>query len=343
VDEIALLLYTSGTTGSPKGVLHPHGTLIYEVDSLVGLARLDASDHIFMPSPLTHITGVLAGTLMSVRLRIPLTLLDRWDPAVAVDLIEREQCTFTVSASPFLHGMTSIHESRGAPSSLQVFLCGGADVPPDLVRRARAAMGTGVVRVYGSTEMPTFSAGDPFGDPELAAMTDGLPIGPVEGKLVNVAGGVGELAVRGPELFVGYLDPKANEGAFTPDGFFLTGDAASFGDDGSVTIRGRIKDIIIRGGENLSAQEIENVLFEHPAIEQVAVVGCPDPILGERPWAFIVPAAGAEVELGDLQAHLLGRGLAKQKWPEGVELVDDLPKTLSGKVKKFELRERLRS
>jgi cyclohexanecarboxylate-CoA ligase len=340
--DVSLLLYTSGTTGSPKGVLHTHGTLLYEADSIIALARLSAGDRVFMPSPLTHITGVLYGTILPVRLAAPCTLQDRWDPELAAELVARERCTFTVAASAFLHGLADVHARTSRASPLEVFICGGADVPPELVRRARAAMGTLVVRTYGSSEMPTFCCSDPFGDADLASDTDGIPLGTAEGLLLGADDGVAELAVRGPELFVGYADPAANAGAFTDEGFFRTGDLASIDDRGAVSIRGRLKDIIIRGGENISAKEIEDLLFEHPSIAAAAVVGAPDPVLGERAWAFVVPFDGATVDLGDVRRYLEARGLAKQKWPEGLELVDELPTTASGKVQKFALRNQLR-
>ena len=340
--DIALLLYTSGTTGVPKGVLHTHGTLMYEVDSVIEIARLDADDHVFMPSPLTHITGLLYGTILPVRRRIPCTLAGRWNAGLAVDLIEQEKCTFSVAATPFLRGLATVYEHRGKRSSLRVFICGGANIPSQLVLSSRGRMGTRVVRAYGSTEMPTFSCGDPFGDERQAAETDGVAIGPSEAKLLAPRGGVGELAVRGPELFVGYLDADVSASAFTSDGFFRTGDTAFLDADGSVVLRGRLTDIIVRGGENISAAEVENLLSEHPAVEEVAVVGAPDPMLGERPWAFVCTVSSAGFTLADAQDHLRRRGLARQKWPVGIDVLRRLPKTPSGKVKKYVLRARLR-
>ncbi|MEO5840569.1 MAG: AMP-binding protein [Acidimicrobiales bacterium] len=341
-DDICLLLYTSGTTADPKGVLHTHRTIAYEVDSIVELCRLGLDDHIFMASPVTHITGYLYGLVMPAVTGAAAILQDVWDPHRAADLIEAWACRFSVGATPFLHGLVEEYERRGGPSALQTFLCGGADVPRPLVRGASVQFDAHVTRVYGSSEFPTATCGrldDPF---EITADTDGVPIGPVDCRLDNVGtDGVGELLLRGPDLFLGYLDAALNVEAFTDDGFFRTGDLASIAASGAVTIRGRHKDIIVRGGENISAKEVEDVLFEHPAVSEVAVVAMPDPVMVERSCAFVVPKAGATVSLVTLTAFLDEHHLARQKYPERVEIVTELPKTASGKVQKFVLREQI--
>lgn len=341
--DIALLLYTSGTTADPKGVLHSHQTLGYEVRSIVDLFSLGADDAVFMPSPVTHITGLLFGLLMPVVTGCTAVLLDIWDAREAVDLVERESCRFIMGATPFLHGMTEEHARRGHESALRVFLCGGADVPPALIRRAAEVLGCHVARVYGSSELPTVSCGGPGDDLRLRAETDGMPIGPVVCRLDDVVDGVGELVVDGPERFLGYFDPALNEAAFTADGLLRTGDLASIDERGAVTIRGRRKDIIVRGGENISAKEIEDLLHQHPAVAEAAVVAMPDPVLAERACAFVVPAAGPHPTLADLTRFLEGHRLARQKLPERLEVVDALPMTASGKVQKFVLRERARA
>ena len=336
--DIALLLYTSGTTADPKGVLHSHRTLDYEVRSIAELLGLGPEDTVFMPSPVTHITGFLFGVLMPPMLGSTCVLLDVWDPVEGHRLVEDEQCRFTMAATPFLVGLLEQYEVHGTPSALRAFTCGGADVPPTLVRRARARMGTRVVRIYGSSEFPTFSSGRLDDDDDAAAETDGAPIGPVELRLDHESNGAGELLVRGPELFCGYLDPALNEAAFTADGYFRTGDLVALSPDGHLTVRGRIKDIVVRGGEKISAVEIENLLYAHPAVAEVAVVGMADPVLGERVCAFVVPTPGERPSLGDLVSFLTEQRVARQKLPERVVLVDSLPKTASGKVQKFQLR-----
>jgi cyclohexanecarboxylate-CoA ligase len=340
-DDICLLLYTSGTTADPKGVLHNHETLVYEVGSIIDACSVGSHDTVFMPSPVTHITGFLFGLLMPPMLGMKATLLDVWEPVAAVDLVEREACRFTMGATPFLHGMVEEHLRRGQPSSLRIFMCGGADVPPALVRQATGVLDAHVARIYGSSEFPTFCCGRPGDPPDICADTDGLPLGPVRGRLDGGTDGVGELLVDGPELFLGYLDAGLNAAAFTADGFFRTGDLASIDGRGAVTIRGRQKDIILRGGENISAKEVEDLLFGHPLVREVAVVAMPDPVLVERVCAFVVPAGGATLTLADLVGYLDGHGLARQKYPERLVLVDALPTTASGKVQKFVLRQRL--
>ena len=341
-DDICLLLYTSGTTADPKGVLHSHRTIAYEVDSIIELCRLGIDDHIFMASPVTHITGYLYALVMPAVTGAAVILQDVWDPRRAADLIESRACRFSVGATPFLHGLVEEYERRGSPSALRIFLCGGADVPPPLVRSASVRFDAHVTRVYGSSEFPTATCGridDPF---EITADTDGVPIGPVDCRLDNAdASGVGELLLRGPDVFLGYLDASLNLDAFTDDGFFRTGDLASIAASGAVTIRGRHKDIIVRGGENISAKEVEDVLFEHPAVSEIAVVAMPDPVMVERSCAFVVPKEGATVSLAALAAFLDDRRLARQKYPERVEIVSELPKTASGKVQKFVLREQI--
>jgi cyclohexanecarboxylate-CoA ligase len=341
-DDICLLLYTSGTTADPKGVLHSHRTIAYEVDSIIELCRLDRDDHVFMPSPVTHITGYLYGLVLPAVTGAAAVLQDVWEPSVAVRLIEDEACRFSVGATPFLHGLVEEYERRGHPSALRSFLCGGADVPAPLIRRAAARFDALVTRVYGSSEFPTATCGRP-GDPfEITADTDGVPIGPVECRLdAPGADGVGELLVAGPDLFLGYLDPALNAPSFTADGFFRTGDLATIAASGAVTICGRKKDIVVRGGENISVKEVEDLLFEHPAVREVAVVAMPDPVMVERACAFVVREAGAEVTLASLCAHLEQQRLARQKLPERLVVLDELPKTASGKVQKFLLRDHI--
>lgn len=346
--DIALLLYTSGTTSDPKGVLHSHQTLGYEVQSFVDLFSLTEDDAVFMPSPVTHITGLLYGMLLPVVTGCSVTLLDVWDPAVAVTAVQRDCCRFVMGATPFLHGMVVEHERRGEASALRVFVCGGADVPPSLVRRATDVLGCHVARVYGSSEFPTLCCGGPDDTMQVRADTDGMPVGPVTARIARTdptASGptVGELLVDGPELFLGYLDAALNQDAFTPDGLFRTGDLASIDAGGAITVHGRLKDIILRGGENISAREVEDLLGEHDEVEQVAVVAMPDPVLVERVCAFVVPADGVHPTVQGLSRFLDARGLARQKHPERVEIVDELPVTASGKVQKYVLRQRLRN
>jgi cyclohexanecarboxylate-CoA ligase len=342
-DDIALLLYTSGTTADPKGVLHNHRTLGYENQSIIDLFRLGQSDTVFMASPVTHITGFLYGVLLPPMLGVPSVLLDIWDPDIAAVLIEQEACRFTVGATPFLEGIASAYQSRGHHSALNVFLCGGADVPPHLVYESIRILGSAVHRVYGSSEFPTFSCGGPSDPIEVSAETDGRAIGVSQCRIEGANDeGTGELLVRGPEMFLGYLDQSLNQDAFTEDGYFHTGDLARLHASGAVIIEGRKKDIIVRNGENLSSKEIEDILYEHPSVREVAVVAMPSARTGEAVCAFIVPVDGAQPSLEDLCAHLQDRRIARQKFPERLELIAALPTTASGKVQKFVLRDLVR-
>lgn len=346
--DVALLLYTSGTESDPKGVLHSHDTLTYECRSVIELYGLDDRDVVFMASPVTHITGLLYGMQLPAMLGAPVVLQDVWDVPRALRLIEDERCTFTVGATPFLHGI--VHAPGLADhdvSSLRTFVCGGAGVPPSLIRDAHERTGMVATRVYGSTECPIVTGSAPTASLAQHAETDGVALPPTELRLVDADGAAvpdgepGELEVRGPDLCLGYLDPQLNAKAFTADGWFRTGDLAALDEHGRMRIVGRAKDIIVRGGENLSAGEIEDLLIEHPSIDEVAVVGAPDPVLGERPCAFVVGMPG--LELGDLVDFLRSRRLAAQKLPERLELVPSLPRTASGKIQKHRLRALLRA
>jgi cyclohexanecarboxylate-CoA ligase len=343
-----LILYTSGTESRPKGVVHTHDTLVYECASVAELYAVTGDDVVFMPSPVTHITGMLYGLQMPFTLGAPVVLLDAWSVPAALELIERERCSFTVGATPFLHGLVHAPDlAERDIASMRVFVCGGADIPPALVRETAERTAMLATRVYGSTECPT-ATGTARSQPlRLHAETDGAPIGPTEVRVADDDDAVltppatGNLQVRGPDLCVGYRDPALDAKAFTPDGWFRTGDLAEIDAEGRLRIAGRVKDIIVRGGENLSAKEIENLMFEHPDVREVAVVAYPDPVLGERACAYVV--GEPDLTLESAVAFLRTRGIANQKLPERLRLVDELPKTASGKVQKFRLREAQRS
>jgi cyclohexanecarboxylate-CoA ligase len=339
--DVALLLYTSGTTADPKGVLHTHETLDYEVRSIVRRFGLGNEDTVFMPSPLTHITGFLYGAIMPPMLEATAVYLDIWHAETGFALIEDHACRFIMAATPFLRSLVEIYEARGATSSLRTFLCGGADVPPTLIRHARDVMGSEVSRIYGSSEFPTFCAARPGDGVSVAADTDGIPISPATFRLEDSADEGGELLVKGPEMFAGYSDPALNAEAFTDDGYFRTGDLARVDAQGAITICGRSKDIINRGGEKISAKQVEDILHRHDAISQAAVVGMPDDRMVEKMCAFVVPNPGAEPTMDEIVRFLKGAGLARQKLPERLEIVPAFPMTASGKVQKFKLRQML--
>jgi non-ribosomal peptide synthetase component E (peptide arylation enzyme) len=349
-DDAILLMFTSGTTARPKGVVHTHNTLDYENRSIIDIYQLREDDRVFMPSPVTHVTGMLYGLQMPAMLRTAVVLQDVWEPLEALELMAAERCTFSVAATPFLHALT-YHPRLDEfdLSALRVFGCGGADVPPALIRAARQRLDCFVTRVYGSTEFPTLSTSGPDDPPDKAADTDGRAIAAatyriVDESLADVAiGEVGELLVKGPEALAGYQRPRDGLEAFTPDGWFRTGDLAAGDADGYLTIRGRRKDIILRGGENISVKEVEDLLFEHPLVGEIAIVAMPDPVMVERACAFVVPSSGGEPSIADFADFLSAAGVAKQKFPERIEIVTELPKTQSGKVQKYVLRDEVRA
>lgn len=339
-NDLALLLYTSGTTSAPKGVLHTHNSLDYENRSIIEFYGVTPADVVFMPSPVGHIIGVLYGMQLPFMLTIPVVLLDIWEPGTALELLSAHSCSFVVAATPFLHGI--VHHPNLPEtdiSALRIFACGGAGVPPELIRVATTALNCVVSRGYGSTECPTVTASNASDAPSKWATTDGRPVGAAAVRLSDT----GELLVRGPEMFVGYLDPALDADAFTDDGWFHTGDLARLDSDGYVEITGREKDIIIRGGENISAKEVEDLLFEHPKIDDIAIVAFPDPVLGERVCAVAVLVRGEAISLAEITDWLTARRVARQKLPERLLLIDGLPRTASGKVQKFKLRDLARS
>ncbi len=348
-NSVKCRLYTSGTTGFPKAVLHSHNTLMRVADNAIEHGNITRDDVMFMPSPVTHITGYSSGLGIPFNSEARCALMERWNAEAAIEFINRTRASLTVAATPFLLELLNVAEARGdGLPSLRQFSCGGAGVPPQLVLRAYEVLDNcKTVRVYGSTEAPIITLGW-LDDPHLAATTDGHVYG-YQVKILDddgneVADGVdGEIAAIGPGMFLGYADPEQNREAHTGDGYFLTGDIGQRTPEGAILITDRKKDIIIRGGENLSAKEIEDCLHHHPGVREAAVVSMPHERLGEGVCAYIIPAAGGEgLDQAELAAFTESQGLARQKIPERVILVEDLPRTPSGKVKKDILRKQLR-
>ena len=342
-DDPVVLLYTSGTESRPKGAVHSHNTLGYENRSMIDLYAMTTDDVVWAPSPVAHITGVLFAIHLSTMLAAPVVLQDIWDPAAGLRLIAAERCSVVVAATPFLHGITYAPELASTDvSSLRVFVCGGADVPPDLIRDAQDRLGVPAMRLYGSTEIPTVTSSPHTAPLSLRAGTDGRPIADDEVRVVDdtgapvAVGEPGRLLARGPEAMLGYLDVDPQP--FDEQGWFDTGDRARLSPDGYVTLVGRTKDIILRGGENISAKEVEDLLYGHPGIADVAVVAVPDQRLTEKACAVVVARPGATVDLPSITAYLDGLAVARQKYPERIHLVEELPRTPTGKVQKFALR-----
>lgn len=353
-NAVKMILYTSGTTGRPKGVLHTHNTGPLRLQRAFGnwsrgsaVAGLD--NILLMASPVTHVTGQ-SGMEIPFCSNTRTVFMERWNAVEALDLIDAEQVTASVGATPFLHELLSAAEAGGRRlPSLQVFACGGAEVPPALICKAYEVLEQcRAFRVYGSSEVPLTTLGFAgVGEMEMAASTDGqiadyeVRILDDEGNRLSV-GQEGEICVRGPSMFLGYGDPEATAASFDADGFFATGDLGRVTSEGAIVITGRKKDLINRGGEKVSAKEVEDILHRMPAIKEAAVVAMPHARLGETLCAYVIAQPGAGLDLDALLAFVAASGVARQKYPEHLVVVDDFPRTASGKIRKDRLRADIR-
>lgn len=343
--DAKLVLFTSGSTGRPKGVIHSHSTMDALIRRAAEFWQTGPDDILYVPSPVGHIGGSIYAFEFPWITGCHTVLAERWDADEAVADMLAHGATFMAGATPFLAGL--IEAARRADTDLprlRRFICGGASVPPEMVRLGLETFPNAVVsRAYGSTEIPLVCPGarDRV-SAEGHADTDGectsdLKLLDDAGNEVAV-GAVGEIAVRAPQLFLGYLDPADDTDAFTEDGYFLMGDLGRLARGSFLEITGRKKDIIIRKGENISPLEVENALVRHAAVRQAAVVGTPDPERGEMLVAFVLVEEGASFTAADMAAHLDTMGLARQKFPERLEIVPALPMNAVGKVQKPELR-----
>ncbi|QOG21881.1 MULTISPECIES: AMP-binding protein [Bradyrhizobium] len=344
-DDMAVLMFTSGTTGEPKGVMHTSNSLIACCKALSGRFGLDSSDVLLVASPVGHMTGYAAIVLLSVYLGGTMILQDIWEAKRGVGLMAREGVTYTAASTPFLSDICeAVKGGSPQPKSLRSFLCGGAPIPSALIERAAGELGLKVCSLWGMTEVLSGTLTEPSRAADKSASTDGRSLEGMEVRIVDTegnpvpAGEPGRLLVRGAQMFKGYYK-RPELPTFDGDGWFDSGDLAYMDKDGYIRISGRVKDILIRGGENVPVVEIENLLYKHPAVSAVAVVGFPDARLGERGCAFIVPRSGSTIDLTAVQAYLGEARMAKQFWPERIELVAELPRTASGKIQKFRLRE----
>lgn len=346
-DEVTLLIFTSGTTGEPKGVMHTHNTAVAANNPLPERLGITGDTVFHMASTLAHLTGFLYGARLPVQNGATCVLQDVWDPRRFVELVAEHRICYTSAATPFLHDLLAApNAAEHDLSSLTRFCCMGAPIPRAIVREARRKLpGLVVLGGWGQSEDALVTLGIP-GDPEDRIIdTDGYPWPGMRIRVVDDSGAElppgteGRLQVTGPFLFVGYADrPELTRECFDGE-WFDTGDLAVIDAAGYLRIAGRTKDVIIRGGENIPVAYIENVLYEHPGIEAVAVIAVPDPRLQERACACVVPVAGApDLDMAALRAFLAGKGVAKQYWPEQLELLDELPRTPSGKIQKFQLR-----
>ena len=344
----ALVGWTSGTTASPKGVIHSHQTVCAETTQL-GATSPPTERPSLIANPISHAIGMLGALLIPVDRGKPVHLLDQWDPGEVLDLIESEDLGAGGGAPYFLTSLldhprcTTDHLER-----LHYQGMGGAPVPRAVMERA-TKLGLTIYSMYGSTEHPSIT-GCMYSDPlEKRLSTDGRTLPGCEIKLVDPEGrGVepgepGEILSRGPECFLGYTDAALTAKVFDEDGWYHTGDIGVLDPDGYLSITDRISDVIIRGGENISAAEVEEVLMTFAGVAEVAVVAAPDARMGEHAAAFVrMIGARPGPGLSEIRDHLAAAGVARQKWPEELVSVEDFPRTSSGKVQKYVLRDRLR-
>ena len=338
---VACVLYTSGSTGVPKGVQHTHETLLA---GMITGAAPDPNARTLTSFPAGHVASAL-GLLRPLTGSGTTVVMDRWSARRAAEVIEQYGITSTAGTPFYLSTLLDEADRSGRDiSSLSRFLVGAATVPPSLVERAETA---GIVtwRTYGSTEHPAIAGGSADDPPEKRRLTDGKVGAGNEVRLVDLdlvdvgPGEEGEILSRGPRQFVGYRDPSLDDEAFVDDTWFRTGDRGVLDADGHLTITDRLKDIIIRGGENISAREVEDVLAAHPLVEEVAVCAAPDDTFGEAVRAFVLSRGGATLDLDALRTFAADAGLAAHKLPSRLVLVDDFPRTAAGKIRKRDLRD----
>jgi cyclohexanecarboxylate-CoA ligase len=331
--ELAAVLHTSGSSGTPKAVLHSQHTLAYKAAQMAPVHGLGAGDCVLMPAPLAHVSGLLNGVTLPGATPFATVLMARWDAELALELVEREQVTFMIGPPTFFVSMMHAPAfSTERVASLRLVSSGGAGVTEAFVEEASERLGCTVKRTYGSTEAPTIATSTPEDPRDAARRHDGRAIGAVE---LRVDPANGELLVQGPEVCCGYLDARHTAGAFSPDGWFRTGDRATL-DGGWLTITGRLKDVVIRGGENISTGEVEQALEAHPAVRHAVVVGYPDDVMGERVCAYVESAATFDVDA--CRQWFAERGVARYKTPEQVVVVDALPLLPTGKPDRATLR-----
>lgn len=348
-DALAQIQFTSGTTGEPKGVMHTHNTLHAGVVAMVDTYDLNSDDVVLMASTMAHQTGYLYGALMPAVSGMKVVYLDVWDARTMLHSVEEESVTWTMGATPFVVDAVEAAGSLDVDlSTLAIFVTAGAAIPPALIERASESLGTELHAVWGMTENGAVTFTRRGDSKERRASSDGRAWDGMELKVVDPddrhelpAGEVGSLLARGAAQSPGYFKrPELRAATVDDEGWFDTGDLAYMHEDGYIRISGRIKDLVIRGGENIPVFDIESLLFEHPKVAEVVVVGRPDERLGERACAVVVPKGDAP-ELPELVAYLEERGMAKHFWPEFLEIVEELPRTASGKVQKFRVRQEI--
>ena len=342
--DMAVVLFTSGSSGNPKAVLHTHRALAYKARSMVRAHGLTAADVALMPSPLAHVSGLLNSVLVPGTAAMTVVLMEKWDAGRGVHLAGEYGATFMIGPPTLFVGMMEEPGFRSSVRALRVVSCGSMGVTPEFIDSARLAFGAMVKRTYGSTEAPTVTTSTFEDGPDRARDTDGRSVGEAVIRVVDPAtdrpvpaGQRGEVLVRGPELFVGYGEEDQTRAAVRR-GWFGTGDLGVLDPEGWLTIVGRLKELIIRGGENIASAEVERVLEQHPEVRQAVVVGCPDRRLGERVAAFVV--GSPRVDVAECRRWFAAQGVARFKTPEVVVHLDEIPLLGVGKPDRPELRER---
>lgn len=331
-DDRALIMFTSGSSGVPKGVVHTQAALAYKTRQAISIQGLTADDSVLFPASLAHVAGLLHGVLVPGAVPMKTVLMARWDPGEALALIEQEHVTYMVGPPTFFIDLMDHPDfTPSRTASLRFLSIGGSSVTPAFVNRARDAFGCVVKRAYGSTEAPTITTCTNDDDPDRMADTDGRPFSPTQIRIDEH----GEIQVHGPEVTVGYLDPAHTAAAFTEDGWFRTGDLGQIDEDGWLTVIGRLGDKIIRGGENIDATEVEAILESHPAVSQAVALGAPDDRLGERVAAFVVVDGSFDLE--ECRRWFGESGAARFMVPERLIPIHDMPTMPSGKPDRSEL------
>ena len=345
-DELAAVLFTSGTEGLPKGVMLTHNNILASERAYCARLNLTWQDVFMMPAPLGHATGFLHGVTAPLLIGARSVLLDIFTPDACLALLEQQRCTCMLGATPFVYDLLNVLEKQPADlSALRFFLCGGTTIPKKVARECQQR-GIKLLSVYGSTESSPHAVVN-LDDPLSRFMhTDGYAAAGVEIKVVDDArktlppGCEGEEASRGPNVFMGYFDePELTARALDEEGWYYSGDLCRMDEAGYIKITGRKKDIIVRGGENISSREVEDILLQHPKIHDACVVAMPDERLGERSCAYVVlKAPHHSLSLEEVVAFFSRKRVAKYKYPEHIVVIEKLPRTASGKIQKFLLR-----
>lgn len=345
-DELAAVLFTSGTEGLPKGVMLTHNNILASERAYCARLNLTWQDVFMMPAPLGHATGFLHGVTAPFLIGAHSVLLDIFTPDACLALLEQQRCTCMLGATPFVYDLLNVLEKQPADlSALRFFLCGGTTIPKKVARECQQ-LGIKLLSVYGSTESSPHAVVN-LDDPLSRFMhTDGYAAAGVEIKVVDDArktlppGCEGEEASRGPNVFMGYFDePELTARALDEEGWYYSGDLCRMDEAGYIKITGRKKDIIVRGGENISSREVEDILLQHPKIHDACVVAMPDERLGERSCAYVVlKAPHHSLSLEEVVAFFSRKRVAKYKYPEHIVVIEKLPRTASGKIQKFLLR-----